>query len=136
MTPTTMMSPAELLVELDRLGVVAALRGDRISLRPASVVPANLLGAVREQKPRLMELLVDPDARWRSQAEALLSRLADAEPRGELLEAFDERRAIAAVDGGLDEDRAGRLAYRELVTRLDTTPSDVGPVVRPGVRGE
>jgi len=121
MTATTAMTPAELLVELERLGVTVTLRGERLSLRPASIVPANLLATARELKPDLIGLLADPRTRWRSQAEAVLADLDDQRRPG-LLELFAEREAIASVDGGLDDDTAGRLAYHWLLTRLGQVP--------------
>lgn len=121
MTASVAMTPPELLVELERLGVTVTLRGDRLSLRPASVVPADLLAAVREQKPELIVLLADPRTRWRSQAEAVLADLDD-ERRADLLELFAEREAIASVDGGLDDDTAGHLAYHWLLARLGQVP--------------
>ncbi|MCG3180933.1 MAG: hypothetical protein BIFFINMI_03298 [Phycisphaerae bacterium] len=128
MTGTTTVSPAELLVELERLGVTVTLRGERLSLRPGSVVPADLLEAVREQKPELIVLLADPRTRWRTQAETVLAEHIDID-RADLLDLFAEREAIASVEGGLDDDTAGRLAYHWLLTRLGQVP------IRSGMTG-
>lgn len=126
MTATITTSPAELLAELDRLGVTVTLCGDRISLRPASVVPADLMAAIRRQKSALRVLLADPRSRWRFQAEALLTGV-EVCLRDDLLELFAEREAIASIDGGLDDDTAGRLACHWLLARLGQVPirSDV-----------
>ena len=121
MITITRPTATELLVELERLGVTATVRGDRISLRPASIVPAELLAAVREQKSALMAVLADPQARWQSQAEVLVADL-DGDRRADLLELFTEREAIASVDGGVDEDTAGHMAYQWLLTRLGKGP--------------
>jgi len=61
--------------------------------------------------------LVDPIPRWREQAEALVAGHPD-EDREDLLHLFEEREAIASVDGGQDDYRAGRLAYEALNHRL------------------
>jgi hypothetical protein len=114
MTTTTAPTAADLLVELDRLGVHATLKGDRISLQPASSVPADLLSAVRDHKAELLDLLADPRCRWKEQANALLTTGEDRALREELQTIFDEREAIASVDGGLGDNEAGRLAYGQL----------------------
>lgn len=54
---------------------------------------------------------------WRRQAQALIGPRSDEE-REDLLHLFDEREAIASIDGGQDEDHAGRLAYDTLKNHL------------------
>jgi hypothetical protein len=121
MTITTALTAADLLVELDHLGVSATLKGGLISLQPASSVPPDLIAAIRECRADLAALLAEPRRRWREQAEALLATVADPAHRADLQHLFDEREAIASVDGGLDEDRAGQLAYREVIAHVVAT---------------
>lgn len=118
MTDVEVLCPADLLVELHCLGVQAAIVGDGLSLRPASRIPQALLEAARAAKPDLMGLLTDPRRRWRVQAEALVGAVTDDDLRHDLLETFDEREAIASVDGGLDDEAAGRLAYEVVLQEL------------------
>jgi hypothetical protein len=114
MTTTTAPRAIDLLVELNRLGVIVTLKGDRIGLQPASRVPAEMLTAVRDHKVELLDLLADPRCRWKEQAEALLAAVDDPDLREDLRHIFDEREAIVSVDGGLGDDEAGRLAYEQL----------------------
>jgi hypothetical protein len=118
MTMMTVSTASDLLVELDRLGVRAALKGGRISLQPASLLPPDLLVVIRERKTDVAALLAEPHRRWRAQAQALLAPVTDSALREDLLYLFDEREAIASVDGRLSDDRAGELAYRELVPKV------------------
>jgi hypothetical protein len=113
----TAPAAADLLVELDRLGICATLRGDRISLQPASLLPPGLLAAARDRKSDLSGLLADPRRRWREQAEALVAGYV-GEDREDLLHLFDEREAIASIDGGLDDHHAGQMAYETLRSHL------------------
>ena len=119
MTTMATKTAADLLVELDRLGVQAMLKGERISLQPASSVPAELIAQVRDLKPELAALLAAPRRRWREQTVALLAAVTDEEVRGDLQAFFDEREAVASVDGGQDDDHAGRLAYEAIGARLE-----------------
>lgn len=114
MTITTAPRAIDLLVELDRLGISVAPKGDRIGLRPASRIPADLLAAVRDHKTDLVSMLADPRRRWKEQSESLLTTVDDPDLREDLRHIFDEREAIASVDGGLGDDEAGRLAYQQL----------------------
>jgi hypothetical protein len=118
MTTMIVSTAPDLLVELDRLGVRAALKGGRISLQPASLIPPGLLVVIRERKTDLAALLAEPRHRWRTQAQALLAPVTAPALREDLLYLFDEREAIASVDGRLSDDLAGELAYRELVPKV------------------
>ena len=118
MTPETSLAPAELLVELHRLGVRAAIKCDALSLRPATRVSPSLLEAVRVSKAEIMALLADPRRRWRVQAEAVIGKVEGRDLRQDLLDVFDEREAIASVDGGMGDDAAGQLAYETLLQEL------------------
>jgi hypothetical protein len=117
-TLKTSLAPAELLIELHRLGVSAAIKGDFLSLRPAARVPPTLLEEARCAKAEIMTLLADPRRRWRAQAEAVIRKVEGQDLRQDLLDVFDEREAIASVDGGMDDDAAGQLAYETLVQEL------------------
>ena len=114
MSAATAPTAVDLLVELDRLGVNVTLKGDWISLKPTSRIPDDLATILREQRADLAALLTDPRRRWKQQAVAILITVDDPDLREGLGHVFDEREAIASVDGGLDDDRAGQLAYREL----------------------
>jgi len=118
MTMTTAPRASDLLVELDRLGVTVTLKGGRISLQPASRVTPDVLAAVRACRADLVTLLSDPRRRWKEQAEALLTTLDDPALREDLRHIFDEREAIASVDGGLGDDEAGRLAYEQIAAAV------------------
>jgi hypothetical protein len=126
MTKTAVSSSAGLLVELDRKGVSATLKGGLISLQPASSVYPDLLAAIRERKADLLALLADPRRRWKEQAAALLATVADSTLREDLRHLFDEREAIASVDGGLDDYRASQLAYQELAARVGSAAGQGG----------
>ena len=118
MTTMIVSTVPDLLVELDRLGVRATLKGGRISLQPASLIPPDLLVVIRERKTDLTALLAEPRRRWRAQAQELLAPVTAPAIREDLLYLFDEREAIASVDGRLNDDLTGELAYRELVPRV------------------
>ena len=113
----TASTPTALLVELDRLGVQSSIKADQISLRPASLIPGELLEEVCGSTAELMVLLENPRRRWREQAEALIARYTD-EDHEDLLHLFDEREAIASIDGGQDDHHAGQLAYEALKDHL------------------
>ena len=115
MTPTAAITAVGVLVNLGRLEVRVAAKGDRISLRPASRVTPDLLETVRDHKHELLVVLAEPRRRWREQAVALLRMLSDPALHEDLLHLFDEREAIASVDGGLGDHHAGLLAYRTLL---------------------
>lgn len=118
MTTMPLTTAVDLLLELDRVGVQATLKGERISLQPASTLPAELLALARDLKPDLTVLLDDPRRRWHEQTSALLASIADDAVRDDLRHIFDEREAIASIDGGLDDDHSGQIAYETIVARL------------------
>ena len=55
-----------------------------------------------------------PSPYWSKRAAALLATIADDDQRVALRDLYDEREAIAFVDGRLSPHDAGRLAYDEL----------------------
>jgi hypothetical protein len=118
MTTMATKTAADLLVELDRLGIQATLKGERIGLQPASRLPADMLARVRDLKPELTALLTEPRRRWQEQTLTLLATVAGEEVREDLQHAFQEREAVGSVDGGLDDHQAGRLAYETLIAHL------------------
>ena len=113
MTAVTTPSAGDILVELDRRGIQIGARGDYFGLRPKGAAPDWLKAVMRQLRAELAGLLADPRRRWREQAEALVAMNPD-EDREDLLHLFDEREAIAALDGGLGDQDAGRLAYQAL----------------------
>ena len=113
----TATTATALLVELDRLGVRSSIKANQISLRPASLIPTELLEEVCGSAAELMALIENPRRRWREQAEALIAGRPDEDREG-LLHLFDEREAIASIDGGLDDHQAGQLAYETLKNHL------------------
>ena len=117
MTPATIPAAAELLVKLGRLDVRVAIEAGRVRLHPASRIPRELLEDLCAHKGELLAMLSDPRQRWRSQADVLVADVP-ADDREDLLHLFDEREAIASVDGGLDDHDAGRLAYDTLCDHL------------------
>ena len=113
MTAVTTPSAADILVELDLRGIQVSVRGDLFGLRPRGKAPAWLKEVMRQLRAELVGLLADPRRRWREQAEALIAMHPHGD-RDDLLHVFDEREAIAALDGGLNDQDAGRLAYQTL----------------------
>jgi len=114
MTTATVPTASDVLVELHQRGIEVSIRGDRFGLRPKGQAPDWLKGVMGQLRAELTDLLSDPRRRWKEQAQALLTTVDDPDLREDLRHIFDEREAIASVDGGLDDDEAGRLAYRQL----------------------
>ena len=118
MTTATTPTVADILVELHRRGVEISVRGDRFGLRPKGKAPDRLKGIIRQLRVELTDLLSDPRRRWKEQAEALLTTVDDPALREDLRHVFDEREAIASMDGDLGDDEAGRLAYEQIAARV------------------
>ena len=118
MTTATTPTAADILVDLHQRGVEVYIRGDRFGLRPKGKAPDWLKGVLKQLRAELTGLLSDPRRRWKEQAEALLTTVDDPDLREDLRHIFDEREAIASVDGGLGDDEAGRLAYRQLAAAV------------------
>ena len=117
MSIITTSTITKLLVQLAQLGVDVVPKDGRISLKPASRLSSDYLNSISACKPDLMALLLNPRLRWRAQAQALIADVP-TEDRGDLLDMFGEREAIAAVHGELDDHSAGQLAYKSLLTHL------------------
>ena len=77
MTSETSLAPVELLVQLNRLGVRVAAKGEALSLRPASRAPPPLLEEVRASKAEILALLATPRRRWILQATATIEKIDD-----------------------------------------------------------
>ena len=118
MITETSLAPVEILIELHRLGVRVAAKDNTLSFRPASRAPPPLLEEVRASKAEILALLATPRRRWILQAEATIKKINDQDLRQDLRDVFDEREAIASIDGSLDDDAAGLLAYTSLGHRL------------------
>jgi hypothetical protein len=52
-----MSQATEILTELQRRGVIVAVDGDTLSLKPRSALDDSLLARVREMKPAILEAL-------------------------------------------------------------------------------
>ena len=118
MTTATIPNAADVLVELHQRGIEISVRGSQFSLRPPGKAPDWLKGVMRQLRAELTELLTDPRRRWKEQAEAVLTTVENPALREDLRHIFDEREAIASVDGGLGDDQAGRLAYEQVLAAL------------------
>jgi len=102
MTPTPEMIAADLLLdELVRLGISVKIVADNLRLSPKERLTPSLRTRLRAYKPLVVRAV----------------RLAglDEEQRY----AWDERVAICVVDGGLSQDEAETVAWRE-IARKDT----------------
>ena len=117
---------ARLLVQLAHLGIAVVAKDNRISLKPASRLSPDYLSYISLCKPELMVLLQDPRRRWRAQAQELI-RNAPANDHEDMLDLFDEREAIACVDGELDDHHAGQVAYRALLKNLRQYSNPITP---------
>jgi hypothetical protein len=118
MNSTTLLTAGNLLVTLHALGVEAMPQNDQLVLRPKSKLTPEVIDALKAHKADVLTLLTEPRRRWRIQAEALVRDVALPEQCDDFLEMFDEREAIAAIDGGLDDHAAGHLAYVTLTAAL------------------
>jgi len=97
MTPTPEMIAADLLLdELVRLGISVRIVGGNLRLQPKDRLTPSLRARLRAYKPLVVRAV----------------RLAglDEEQRY----AWDERVAICMVDGGLSQEEAEAIAWREV----------------------
>jgi hypothetical protein len=124
MNSTTLLTAGNLLATLHALGVEATPQNDQLVLRPKSKLTPEVIDALKTHKADVLTLLAAPRRRWRTQAEALVRDVALPEQCDDLLEMFDEREAIAAIDGGLDDQAAGHLAYVTLTEALQEKGAD------------
>jgi hypothetical protein len=117
MTVTADRTPAEVLLDLDARGIVIDMASDRLRLRPTPLLSREVIDQAQACRLGLMSLLADPRRRWREQAATLIAAYP-REPQEDLLHVFDEREAIASMDGCLDDHEAGQLAYDTLCNHL------------------
>lgn len=57
-----MSQAAEILIELQRRGVIIAVEGDTLCLKPKSALDDTLLARIREVKPAILEALTTDSA--------------------------------------------------------------------------
>ena len=130
MTTAIARSAPELLAECDRLGVVLALDGDRLTVdAPRHVLASPFVDDLRGSKAEVVALLRARDPGDVPGADG--SILGDPDMRamlvglgGDLAERWDERAAIAEFDGGLSRPAAERLALAGLLTSPRSLPHD------------
>ena len=118
MTTVTIPSAADILVELHHRGIEISVLDEHFVLRSKGKAPDWLKAIIRQLRTELIDLLADPRRRWHEQVRVLLSTVDNPAVCEDLLHLFDEREAIASVDGGLDDHHAGQLAYETLVAHL------------------
>ena len=108
MTISATSSAADLLAELDGLGIQLKADGERLHYRPRERVTADLAARMKAHKAELLALLnpasmpdIEPDdlpETWR--------------------ELYEERAAIREYDGGQSRKHAEAEALREIVTMM------------------
>jgi len=121
MTAVTTPSAADVLVELHQRGIEITIRGEQFGLRPKGKAPDWLKAVMRQVRAELTALLADPRRRWQEQVRVLLSTVDNPAVCEDLIHLFEEREAIASVDGGQDDHHAGQLAYETLIAHLKET---------------
>ena len=94
-----MTTATALLTELDRLGVAVRVEDGNLHLRPRERVAPDLLVRLRRQKAGLVGAL-------------RLDRLLALDD--DQVDAWAERVAICTVDGGLGQDEAENVAWRQI----------------------
>jgi hypothetical protein len=118
MTSSPYLIAGGLLATLQAMNVEVEVRGDQLALHPRGRLTAKLVETLKTHKADLLTLLTEPRRRWRVQAEALVGSVAQPAQCDDLLELFDEREAIASVDGASGDDAAGRMAYEHLLEHV------------------
>jgi TubC N-terminal docking domain len=106
------MSPAALLVELDRQGFTLAVEGDGIRVTPASRLTVELRDRIRRHKPDLL-LLLSPEVKAPAEPDT-----SPADLPSEWQELWGERAAIMEYDGGLPRERAEAEALKDVLERM------------------
>ncbi len=105
-----MLTPAALLSIFERRGIRLVVRAGRI-FAPAGELEEADKAQLRALKPELLGLLIEREA-------------------GALLDCYQERAAIAEVDGGLARADAEALARGELLAALSLTGDELGILQR------
>ena len=83
------MTPAAMLAEIRRRGAIAYRKGDTIRLRPASVLPPELIEAVRRHKAELLAVVPELHPGPRVDYEAIYAELTAAARTADDLAAID-----------------------------------------------
>lgn len=145
-------SCSDLVAAVSTAGCQVTLAGERLIVRPAAKVPANLIEPIRANKPALVAYLrsrptclecrqpiIEPVRSWwggepvhhacgvAAWERDLGGRIEPEEPpalvepqpwtAADWREHFEERVAVAVVDGGVPEAEARRLAWQACVAR-------------------
>lgn len=110
------MSAAVLLARLDALGVTATAEAGAIRLRPARLVPADLLAEVKACKPALLALLAANDDGPHPAAPA-----PAMPPPDDLPDVAEIAAALAATPGQriAETERAGEYFRAEAIRRRE-----------------
>ena len=101
-------------------------QADRGNLSVDAATDKNLLPREPGESPTGDSGIEPRSVYWAQQAAALLSTINDGDLRADLRYLYEEREAIACIDGHLSADDAGRLAYGELrgaIQKLSTDSS-------------
>ncbi len=130
-------SSSELVGALTAAGCQVVLAGERLIVRPAHKVPATLVAELRAHKPALIAYLNSRPVC------AECDQPLDPQPwsAADWRELFDERLAVALIDGEMFEIEARRQAWWDTVTRWQemhpgTTRDQAATALRALVRGE
>jgi hypothetical protein len=107
------MTPLDLIQQCRDAGIDLVVDGRDLAFEApdTAVVP---LAELRIFKPEIVTIL---GGQWATAAMTAAARLAgdDLDRLEALVFSFDERVAVAEVDGGLDPEAAARVAYEGLV---------------------
>ncbi len=101
-------------------------QGDRGNITADAATDKGLLPREPGESPTGDSGIETRSIYWAQQAAALLSMIDDDDLRADLRYLYEEREAIACIDGHLSADDAGRLAFGELrdaIRKLGTDSS-------------
>lgn len=112
------MTPARLIVDLAKAGITLAVRGDKLIVNgPQHLLTEHVLRQLKTHKAAIMPLVkVD----WARRTAYLLNKVNDPDRRADLREQFEERAAIAEIDGGLPRDEAERIGYEQIRHEIES----------------
>ena len=89
-------------------------QADRGNITADAATDKGLLSREAGESPTGDSGIEARSAYWAQQAAAMLSTIDDDDLRADLRYLYEEREAIACIDGHLSADDAGRLAFGEL----------------------
>lgn len=113
----TLHTGRKMLTDLRRAGVLLSANGDRLTFdAPAGAMTPDLRAMLKAGKAELLAVLAGD---YLAAALALVLRETDADRREALADRFDEREAIAVIDGDLTEPEAQRSAYIDLCRAME-----------------